>query len=368
MINGDTPLHLASKHCSVESVKCLVHANAPLLIRNKNGQTALDVASSANREYLTDYLKEHRHEISSIYTHAKKRYSGSHRITRVFVLGYPGAGKSSFVEALKREGFFQSFQKVSESSVPPHTAGIIPSTHMSKQYGRVLFYDFAGDAEYYSSHAAIFESLASSRKGDNIFIVVVDLRGDSATIETTLHYWSSFIEFQKFNRASLIVVGSHSDLSTAHDRKRKLLDKFSKVALSKVHDISYFMLDCRDPRSNQIAEFKKQVLAWVNKSLAYEISSQASLLLGLLEKDFSAVTACSVQTLVSHIKDSGVGLPTDAEALHLILLELHEVGVLLWLGGEGSGQVILNISKLTNEVHRLLFSESMLLLNSKRIM
>ena len=96
----------------------------------------------------------------------------------MFVLGNPGAGKSSFVASLKREGFFQSFSKVSESSVPPHTAGIIPSVHTSREYGRVLFYDFAGDAEYYSSHAAIFESLAASRKGDNIFIVVVDLRED----------------------------------------------------------------------------------------------------------------------------------------------------------------------------------------------
>ncbi len=63
---------------------------------------------------------------------------------------------------------------------------------MSKKYGRILLYDFAGDVEYYSSHAAIFESLASPRKGDNIFVVVVDLREDNATIETTLHYWFSF--------------------------------------------------------------------------------------------------------------------------------------------------------------------------------
>ncbi len=48
------------------------------------------------------------------------------------------------------------------------------------------------------------------------------------------------------------------------------------------------------------------------------------------------------------------------EPLHQIILELHEVGVLLLLGDctKDYYHVILNISKLTNEVHELLFSES----------
>ena len=80
----------------------------------------------------------------------------------------------------------------------------------------------------------------------------------------------------------------------------------------------------------------------------------------MLEKDFSAVTACPVQTLTTHIKDTGVCLLVGDEALHQIILELHEVGLLLLLGDctEGNSHVVLNISKLTNEVHELLFSES----------
>ena len=91
------------------------------------------------------------------------------------------------------------------------------------------------------------------------------------------------------------------------------------------------MLDCRDPRSGQIVQFKKQILKWVGDSPKYEISSDARLLLGLLEKDFCAVTACSVQTM-EHIKVSGVWLPVEPKPLHRIILELHEVGVLLLLG------------------------------------
>ena len=146
-----------------------------------------------------------------ILRHAKKKYSLAEPITRVFVVGYPGAGKSSLVEAPKREGFVVSFKRVSESSVPPHTAGIIPSIHSSKHYGRVLFYDFAGDAEYYSSHAAILENLASSRKGDNVFMLVIDMREEIAEIKKIFHYWLSFIQHQYFHgqKPHLIVVGSH---------------------------------------------------------------------------------------------------------------------------------------------------------------
>ena len=146
-----------------------------------------------------------------------KRSIRARPITRAFVVGNPGAGKSSLVEALKREGFLDYYLfRVSESSVPPHTAGIIPSIHSSKHYGRVLFYDFAGDAEYYSSHAAILENLASSRKGDNVFILVIDLREEMAEIKKIFHYWLSFIQHQQFRgqKPHLIVVGSHSDLLT----------------------------------------------------------------------------------------------------------------------------------------------------------
>ena len=97
--------------------------------------------------------------------------------------------------------------------MPLHTAGIIPSIHTSKHYGRVLFYDFAGAAEYYSSHAAILESLTSSSKGDNLFIIVVDMREERAEIKRLLWYWLSFIQHQRFGERQpfLLLVGSYSD-------------------------------------------------------------------------------------------------------------------------------------------------------------
>ena len=374
--NGDTLLHLVSQVDNLRCVEFLALANAPLLVRNKDGKSPIDVAKGSSKEFLVQYLdknkKSIRNHYNKILAQAKKKYAGPQYITRMFVLGYPDAGKSSFIECLKREGLFESLSKVSESSVPPHTAGIIPSEYMSKQHGRVLFYDFAGDAEYYSSHAAIFESFASSRKGENLFIVVVDLRRDNITIETTLHYWFSFVQYQKFSNISFMVVGSHLDEISKDingiEEKSQILEKFCEAVHPNVRKTHFSTLNCRDPRSNQIVQFKRQIFSWISGSNHSEIGKEASLLLGLLERDFRAVTACPVKMLAAHIEDLGVCLPTDTRALHHILLKLHEFGILLLLGDHSIGyhHVILNMAKLTNKVHELLFSEKSAISSLKR--
>ncbi len=119
-------------------------------MRNAYGLTPRDRATGETKSLLDEYMEENGARIHLHYDvlqHANRRYSTAERITRIFVIGNPGAGKSTLIENLKKESFF-NFQRVSESSVPLHTAGIVPSIHSNKHYGRVLFYDFAGDPEY----------------------------------------------------------------------------------------------------------------------------------------------------------------------------------------------------------------------------
>ena len=344
--------------------------NAPILIRNNSGKTPMDLAKGDAKLLINEYMKQNRDKTLVDYHGmqecAKKKYSGAQHITRLFIIGNPGAGKSSLVESLKREGYFESFWRVSESTVPPHTAGIVPSIHTSKHYGRVQFYDFAGDPEYYSSHAAILENLASSSKGDNIFIIVIDLTQDNSAIENVLHYWSAFIQHQNFkNKPSLIVIGSHSDLVNKESLAQKsnffekLFRKYS-VTTRLGQNTAYFQLDCCKPGSKKISEVQEHLISLTGKSHSYRLSFEASILLGLLEKDFSNVTACPVSTLVSHIEDTGVHLPNKAEFLHPILHELHEVDILLLMGDRTTKHnyhITLKTSKLTNEVHETLFSK-----------
>ncbi len=362
--NGDTPLHICSSRGHADCIEVLLLANAPVLVRNKSGKTPAEIAVSRVKLVYDIYMRYNHHKLQVNYAviekHAEKTYPGAHPITRLFAIGHPGAGKSSFVETLKREGFLISFSRVTESIVPPHTAGIVPSVHFSSHYGRVLFYDFAGDPEYYSSHAAILENLSSSTKGDNIFIIFVNMKEEDVAISNALHYWLSFVQNQIFSnvKPKFIIVGSHLDKINGDiiNDKESRLDSFCESNREQM-EIAFFMCDCCKPRSSQIRDIKKHVISLTAKSLRYELSLNSKILLGLLEKDFSHVTACSVQKIVSHIKDSGIALPQNAAALSSILSELHETGLLLTIN-DAPKEVILNISKLTNEVHQLLFSKN----------
>ena len=362
--NGNTPLHLASHWGHRECVEALLLLNAPIMLRNASGKTSRDLATGEIKSLLDTYIKENKSKMfvryDTLQEHAKKKYSTAEPITRLFVIGNPGAGKSSFVETMKREGFFQ-FGKVSESSVPLHTAGIVPSIYVSKHYGRVLFYDFAGNPEYYSSHAAILENIASSRKGDNIFIIVVDLREDVPTIRNSLHYWFSFVKHQKFyGNNNIIIIGSHSDLVVKEkiEEREKMFRYFFENNSELVHENEYFKLDCRKPKSKELKMIQDNIISLTQKSPRYSLSLDANLLLGLLEKDFGNVTACSAQTILDHIEITDILLPKNITSLLPVLQELHEIGVLFMTRDDKCDnlQVVLNISKLTNEVHKLLFS------------
>ena len=365
--NGDTPLHICARFGHAFCVENLLKLDPPVLIRNNSGKIPRDLANEWVLGFFDYYMIENKDKIYSHYdavqSNSKKRYSIAEPITRAFVIGNSGAGKSSLIEALKREGFVDSFKRVSESSVPPHTAGIIPIIHTSKHYGRVLFYDFAGDAEYYSSHAAILENLASSRKGDNIFILVIDLREEMHEIKKHFHYWLSFIRHQQFlqRKPRLIVVGSHLDMLTRDVAKArgKEFEMFcDSIDTEAVQMSADFMLDCCKPRSKQIAEIQALMSSLTKDSPHFKLSLQASILLGLLEKDFSNVPVCSTWDLLSHISVTGIQLPTEAQLLHPILLELHDLGLLFIVYSSSIERlsIVLNMSQLTNIVHKSLFS------------
>ena len=373
--DGNTPLHLASRSNNTRNnffisrkrrcVEALLLLNAPIMLRNASGKTSRDLATGEIKSLLDTYMKENKSKMFVRYNmlqeHAKKKYSTAEPITRLFVIGNPGSGKSSFVETMKREGFFQ-IRKVSESSVPLHTAGIVPSIYVSKRYGRVLFYDFAGDPEYYSSHAAILENIASSRKGDNIFIIVVDMREDIPTIRKSLHFWFSFVQHQKFcgNNNYIFIIGSHSDLVVKEkiEEREKVFQRFFESNCRPEHKNEYFKLDCCKPKTKKLKMIQDKIVDLTQNSPCYELSFNANILLGLLEEDFNNVTACSAQTILEHIEITGICLPKNITSLLPVLQELHEIGILFMTRDDKCDnlQVVLNISKLTNEVHKLLFS------------
>ena len=78
-----------------------------------------------------------------------------------------------------------------------------------------------------------------------------------------------------------------------------------------------------------------------------------------MDKDFSNVPACSIQALLAHIEETGIQLPTDAQSLYPNLSELHDLGLLFIVESSNTenSSLVLNMSQVTNIVHKSLFAK-----------
>ncbi len=369
--NGNTPLHTATLYEQAYCARLLLQKyNAPLFVRNKDGKTALDLAKAQRSHEIVTIFKNYNSEIQSTYQQldklAKQEFGGEKHLTRIFVVGHPGAGKSTLVETIKKEGLISYF---STSTVAPHTAGIVPSTYDSSAYGRMILYDFAGDSEYYSSHAAIMESINTS-KGSNIYLIVCDLSKGEEAAATKYSYWLSFLSYniKQFSNTVILPVGSHADVikKTSIEQSLSVLDSISQkfCSSSKIDDFHIeqsVALDCRKRGAvvNDIKELTKRFSKLVSP---IGLSPETSTLLGLLKKDFEHVPACKVSLLISHIEETGIPLPLNSSSLYTLIRELHDLGLLMVIEREGDSIenhiIILKISTFTSDVHNKLFSKS----------
>ena len=378
--DGNTPLHLSSLCEQQSSVKMLLYDyHVPVFVRNKAGKTALDLTKdNAIKKAIVEYMRSEHKSIQAEYKELQslstQKFSGERKITKVFVVGHPESGKSTLIESLKRRGIISSLFNISVTTedVPLHTAGIVPSFFDDKHGGRCLYYDFAGDTEYYSSHSAILEIVSQSIVGRSVYIVVANLTKDIVVICNELGYWLSFVSYHakvidSAHKLKVVVVLSHYDGPNLPEASSKIegielyLKANSKNYNAEILDIvDAIPSNCCKPRSSKTIEDTLQRIS--QDTHPYSLSLESTLLHGLLEKDFKNVVACQFTNLVSHVKDTGIALPTTALGLHPIVKELHDIGLLMMIGRSDepleNHLLLLNPCTLTNEVHQNLFSKT----------
>ena len=182
---------------------------------------------------------------------------------KMFVLGNPGAGKSTLVKSLQTEGAMFSrikhrFTKVTD--VDERTAGIIPYDIESKALGRVNLYDFAGHREFYAGHDALLRN--SMTASPSIVALVIDMRGDEGLIRETLQYWFEFINNHSTEgrfESHLVILGSHTDCLNFGEKKPKaqFLQRItSHHTLDNISIVGQVMLDCRYAESSSISQLR----------------------------------------------------------------------------------------------------------------
>ena len=375
----NTLLHIAAKNGNADLVTTLLSeykvSSSP---QNSSGHTPLYYATLNRHTRIVSELVKHNCNPAAFDDDYKALEEISHRklsegsLTKVFVIGNKCAGKSTLIEALKNEAQFDPYFS---NKVTPHTAGIIPSIHHSKQYGRVLFYDFAGHPEYYSSHAAALEKLLSS--SCHVFLLVVDFSDLEESILYTLRYWLTFISYNSKDLhpiSQVIIVGSHADVIEVkgEDAERKVCELFTEISseVCSQHPytemVGYCSLDCRQSDSigiGNLYNLLKHCCISFPVDESRQLSVGAMLLLGVLQRDFKGILACEVSQICAHIQLTDIYLPQGLVSIYSYLQELNAQGVVLILGNHEDLKeewVILDVSTFLATVHKKLFSSTSL--------
>ena len=299
---------------------------------------------------------------------------------KMFVIGHGGEGKSTLIEAMEHEPTFWTalvnvFIRPKEvEGVDQRTAGIIPRVFKSRFYGDILFYDFAGQEAYYSSHAAVIKSSVDSCPP--VFILVIGLHRDHTTITYSVSYWLGIITNQCGNikgKAPLIVVGSHADLVETEeaDHKKQIIKQ--AVANYTTFDLAdVISMDCRYSNSdgmkilrrcvgNSCISLRSKLSVSLNSHifLIYLIEKHSSELAVSLEHVQTILEAGTDQKILKKHKELVPFIPTTIPRLVEICVQLSDKGHILFLLNETSPEksfIIVDKTALLAKINGTMFA------------
>ena len=362
-----TPLHRAAREGYYDVVRYLLSTGrVDIFLQDSHGNTALDLAKSMKVVEL----------ISDAEIKLKQRLlpqKPPEPSVSVFIVGNHSVGKSTLVAAFTREasglsalpGFFLNV------SVDPQTAGIIPTDFVSKIYGRVTFFDLAGQNQYYASHAAVIQNAISSAAP--VFLLVVKLPEAEEDIKQQIFYWLVFLENQckKMEaKPHIIIVGSHADRSQAVEEptRRRIWECFQTISCCKSFSlIDFIPLDCRKSESAGVSQLRQRLKTScdaLRREESMEIYTHC--LFVFLVQKVSAVLAISLQQLTEAIR---IGKLNQGPLQHEDLLQpdnlykmcdkLHACGHILFLKNEINPEdswIIMNKEALLSHVTGTIFA------------
>ena len=351
--------------------------------KNDRQQSPLSLTKSKE---VMKLLIQHGADDKDVYTHHRKILGNVFSKdplkspVKMYVVGHGGEGKNTLIEAMEHKHtvwapLVNLFIRPKEvDGVDKRTAGIVPRVFKSRFYGEVLFYDFAGQEAYYSSHAAVIKTSVDTCPP--IFILVIGIHRDDTAITHSISYWLGIITNQcgsMEGKAPLIVVGSHADLvkeSAEADRKKQIISQ--AVQKYTCFDlVTIIPMDCRYSNSAGMKLLRRSVGTTCNSLRPkFSVSLNSHMfLIYLIEKHSSelALTLEKVQTELERAiqqqskkhKQVLPFIPTTIPRLVEICVQLSDKGHILFLLNETSPEksfIIIDKTALLAEINGTLFA------------
>ena len=354
--SGDTPLHFACEFNQVEVVQYLLSTGeCDPLIKNAEGMSPLEIATSPEIRKLLDQFCKREYPLESV--------------VKVFVIGDPKAGKSSLVRAIQSNpGFVSSlfgrFQKV--KGVRQQTAGIDSFTFASRKFGNVVIYDFAGQQEYYTSHAAFLQN-ASCMPG--IFVVVTNVAQHEDKINQSVKYWVSFIHdccahMHTETTPPIIIIGSHTDqLKGDVKQTLSIIENFSGNSDQFYKIERTIGLDCTRPFYPGMDILRNCLEKSCNfiRDSADKIDQRCYVLSKYLHNAYikTGTHGSTLEEISKDLEENQYLLPSNPIELLPLLQTLHDKGQILLLRNKyipGDSWVITNVAALLETVVGSIFA------------
>ncbi len=330
-------------------------------VTDKEGKTPLDLA---NDPEIIKLLLKHGAKAANVYKEHSKLIGNlsseqpPHIPLSVLIIGNGGVGKSTLLKSIlsSPKGFWswRLFQKSTPvDGVDSRTVGIIPFDVYTEEFGRIIYFDFAGQKEFYTSHCAILENAVQT--SPPIIILCAKLvESDQAIIDST-YRWLTLVQNQCTNlkgKAHVIVIGSHADQvkEKGEDPQAKerifapIIKQFPKFEFKE-----FIPMDCRFADLNDMKKARKLI----QKSSAIlrspeTISLNAHTFYIYLAESFKDEPALSLGNVYERVKSDLNGdlskrtqdilsfIPSTVPHLVEICDQLHKRGLLLFLRNDSS--------------------------------
>ena len=283
---------------------------------------------------------------------------------KLFLCGKTEAGKSSLAAVISYRAGEDLYNVHPEMCVEGvvlhtigHTTGIEYHSVWSREIGKVVIFDFAGHAEYYSSHAAVLETLLL--RSPAVFAILSNLTDDEETIKKDLLFWFNFVENvsrKLVNSCQVLVLGSHVDELPREKDFQPFINKVANLGIRFQNYKGFFPIDCHRPNGKGVkrvmVKLRESCEAVVDKNdtMSYHCHCLNCYLQQL------EVVAISLDELCSKLMELNEPcLLTNRSTVLEFLTILGSKGLILFLANT---LVIIDQRALLTEVNGVLFNKS----------
>ena len=380
--NGKTPLHFACSNGHLSVVQYFIHEKHcnPLVSLNHDFSFHVTAKTFSNTP-LAICLDKRHYDIASyllnkvsfgddlvdsndMIRNILDEYCVLSLSVKVYIGGHRSSGKSTLLKSLMDENSFIG-RWVNVKGVPSKTAGIIPVEFVSKHFGKVTLYDYAGHEEYHGSHEAFFENTTYP-----VILIITDLLLEDSHILQSLKYWLSLFMngiIKAKTQANVIIVGSHSDLlsSATLQSKVSLLNDFVQLIPSKfssIECVGWVDIDCRKSSSRGMTKLRhhlRECCLRIRLKSDHDNRRQAYHLKQYLTCHHSDDRAIPCSQLINLIPESGdecLSSLKDLSCLYEACETLNTTGDIIFLKNNVKEEswIVLNKEAILSEVHGIL--------------